>query len=1482
MLNNYVYLTLLKLKITIMLTKILPQLTRSDRFVKLIESCSKVAILALLVSFNHNLKAQLSNYVFTQSQTTYTPLTGGTTAGILGDDVLGPLTNIGFTFNFDGVAYTQFRAATNGYMSLGSSNTSGTASPTAIPAILFAQNDGRTNTVPTMVLSGVAPNRILTIEFSNHNLYWSSSTTNPLINVQVKLYETSDVIEIVYGSSSWVSSFGQPLRVGLLKTSTNFHIRGNNWNCSDFVPSSSTSALTRLPISNAAGTGSALPASGLTYTFTPRTAVCLPPRSVSVASRPLYGARITYRRPTSSTTGVTYEYEVRSQNCGGSGSSGLALTNSTSDTTITVSNLSPSTTYNVYVRTICGASLSSVWALMGSFTTECAPQSVPMFQGFESTATTSTPPACWTSEIVSGFSNWSFNPGAGTSATTGGTILTAYAGTKNARFIGFSSTTPYIARLISPMVDISGLNSPRVEFWYGQESKGTTPLNNSLKVYYRVYPTAQWVLLADLIAPTVGWEVARLPIPDGAKTPFFQIAFEGINNNGFPNVIDDVIIEETPLCFSPTMPSITFSNVTATSATANWLTNPSGAPVSYEIEVRQAGTAQGSTTGLILADTVSSSILSRAISGLAGNTLYTFYIRALCATSQGTWMSLDFRSKCTPAALPVQENFFNWTSDPVTSTSAKVGTYDPCFNIAYVAPTAATSNSYLWYRRTSTSSLFGGPSGLPPGTTQYLFVNGSFNSTTAQVPGSIAVLSLPVFNASGYVKLKMDQVVNMATPSTTTFFDSKFYVEREVNGAWVKLDSMGLVGPNWTNYTIGWNATGLESVRLRARRGVGDYNVWAIANLSVISDPCPVPTALVAATITSHTATVSWNSAVPTTSSYVVWGPTGFIPGTGANGGNWSASATSPFTIAGLTANSQYHVYVMDSCSGGLGSLAGPLAISTLLPERDLALHAIYNDLGNCGDSNSAVIVAVRNRGLLAASGFTVDLDVTDPNTGSVIPLTASSTAVVAPGAIDSVVLGTFNSILGGSFGLSASVTSNRDTVPSNDSLAINYSYLPYTPAMLPVRTFCSNAGMVYVASTPYPGTVIRWFSDAAGTQFVGEGDSIMVDVNGPNTYYATYVPKPTVTFGSGSTPTATSGLTPFTTFWHDARQRIMILGTELTAAGYSAGSITDIALVVTSLGNPAPGTTTPIAMNDFAIQMWDTNSTSIGSINNPAPSSAHSFYSDSVHTPVLGVNTYTGTPFYWNGVDNVVVQFCFDNTLYTSNYGVMTSPASFTSTAYGYNDLNAGCTGTFSINGTSTTRPNLTITIPAAPCANAVLSAVSFVKDTINVADAQFTTAWLNSFQYQFDGTASFADQYTWDFGDGYTNSTTLTPIHTFPTSGTYDVTLTVYESACGSWDTLTQQVSYFIGTDELGISAAAFPNPTTGVVNIVANYMGEFTGVLKVYNVLGQLITESNVSAANGDLNYKLDLSGLAKGLYTIVLTNEEKTANLRVVLQ
>lgn len=83
--------------------------------------------------------SQVSNYSFSQSAGTYTPITGGTnydnftnwrntsytgtlpitTNGFLDDNVSATLQPIGFTFTYNGVNYTQFGICTNGFISLG-------------------------------------------------------------------------------------------------------------------------------------------------------------------------------------------------------------------------------------------------------------------------------------------------------------------------------------------------------------------------------------------------------------------------------------------------------------------------------------------------------------------------------------------------------------------------------------------------------------------------------------------------------------------------------------------------------------------------------------------------------------------------------------------------------------------------------------------------------------------------------------------------------------------------------------------------------------------------------------------------------------------------------------------------------------------------------------------------------------------------------------------------------------------------------------------------------------------------------------------------------------------------------------------------------------------------------------------------------------------------------------------------------------------
>lgn len=143
----------------------------------------------------------VSGIAFTQTAGTYTAIAGTTiiAAGI--DDASSTLQNIGFNFVYNGTVFTTYGANSNGYITLGAVPATSYSALSSIPnTISFCNRDGRTNGAVTYLLSGTAPNRVLTIQYPNWYLYYGS--TNDQLNAQIKLYETTNIVEIVYGSTA--------------------------------------------------------------------------------------------------------------------------------------------------------------------------------------------------------------------------------------------------------------------------------------------------------------------------------------------------------------------------------------------------------------------------------------------------------------------------------------------------------------------------------------------------------------------------------------------------------------------------------------------------------------------------------------------------------------------------------------------------------------------------------------------------------------------------------------------------------------------------------------------------------------------------------------------------------------------------------------------------------------------------------------------------------------------------------------------------------------------------------------------------------------------------------------------------------------------------------------------------------------------------------------------------------------------------------
>ncbi|HPI25891.1 MAG TPA: choice-of-anchor D domain-containing protein, partial [Candidatus Cloacimonadota bacterium] len=239
--------------------------------------------------------AQTTEYGFTTTMGTYTPISGGLLLGTETSDdqrfvdpdapagstvTTGPGIPIGFDFMFNGASFDRLAVNNNGWISLGqsaltpsvniasSSAYTPISSTTAIdPPILYNRiaamardlqaQAGATLRVETI---GAAPNRVCVVQFENYKKYGTSGTGD-LLNFQIRLNETANSVAIVYGSITANATNGN-MQVGLRgPDATDFNARQGDgaWNAT-----TAASANNQYVILNDVN----YPASGLTFTFT--------------------------------------------------------------------------------------------------------------------------------------------------------------------------------------------------------------------------------------------------------------------------------------------------------------------------------------------------------------------------------------------------------------------------------------------------------------------------------------------------------------------------------------------------------------------------------------------------------------------------------------------------------------------------------------------------------------------------------------------------------------------------------------------------------------------------------------------------------------------------------------------------------------------------------------------------------------------------------------------------------------------------------------------------------------------------------------------------------------------------------------------------------------------------------------------------------------------------------------------------------------
>jgi hypothetical protein len=166
--------------------------------------------LALLCIFQTNTDAQVASYTFAATSETYTPVSGTAAFSSGYDD--GNVTSIpiGFFFVYNGTSYTTCTINANGFITFGATAPPGGTPYTPISGTTsyagaisaWGRDLQAQTTAPLGNVQYLSSGGVFTVQWTDARRYNSSITNAERIQVQIKLFQTTNVIKIIYGTWS--------------------------------------------------------------------------------------------------------------------------------------------------------------------------------------------------------------------------------------------------------------------------------------------------------------------------------------------------------------------------------------------------------------------------------------------------------------------------------------------------------------------------------------------------------------------------------------------------------------------------------------------------------------------------------------------------------------------------------------------------------------------------------------------------------------------------------------------------------------------------------------------------------------------------------------------------------------------------------------------------------------------------------------------------------------------------------------------------------------------------------------------------------------------------------------------------------------------------------------------------------------------------------------------------------------------------------
>ena len=499
---------------------------------------------------------------------------------------------------------------------------------------------------------------------------------------------------------------------------------------------------------------------------------------------------------------------------------------------ITIEGLTSSTPYTFYVNALCGE--DGLASVENTFRTECVAIVVtnedPFTENFETL--TSSDFGCWTEETVSGSSHWT---------------ISTYNGSK----VAYRTYSEGSNRLISPVLDLSGVSSPYLT--YNWEAHNDDSYNDSIYVYYRTSAEGEWVELAahgpnESSSISAITQINTVALPEANET--YQIAFLGVGNDGYGMAIDNVVIENIS-CAAPT--SVALGNATQESLEISWEGEASF------IEYKLASSDEW------IQEPVTGS--PHTITGLLPASIYNVRISRLCDDETYVYSSEEtFATACSIVVVtddnPWVEDF---SSEPM------------CWTLnAGQTPWNYYSSDY--------------------------YIGHGYSSDTYEA-------LTPIFDISGLANPMLTFFYHIPTYSNSASDELHVYYRADEEETWTLLSSYTTYTSDFTpaNIVLETEATNIQ-FKFTSIGGGDDADGTYLDDVSLLRTPsCLAPTDLVVNDIAGHSATLAWTSTSETvTVAYKTAADEDFTEVTGVS--------ENPYVLSGLAPETQYTVKVGVTC----------------------------------------------------------------------------------------------------------------------------------------------------------------------------------------------------------------------------------------------------------------------------------------------------------------------------------------------------------------------------------------------------------------------------------------------------------------------------------------------------------------------------------------------------------------------------------------